>query len=137
MMSVVESAISPLSSIPSSPPYHSSVPHDHFVQFYSHDHCLIQAVKDYLLAAFKCINTGIVIIATQQHTAAIVEMLNSLGLNVDHFIQTQQLTILDAHEVMAKFINNKEIDHSKFYETIGGLLKHIKLRFTNIAAYGN
>src|SRR5688500_16121738 len=95
--------------------------HDHFVLLYQEVDALASAVSDYLTAGLRRGEAG-VIIATPEHRAAFLERIK-----MPQAVSSGQIKVLDAEEVLAKFMANGMPQWKPFHEVIGGLIAELRL----------
>jgi hypothetical protein len=102
---------------------------DHFVQLYQELDPLASAVADYIAEGLRRGEAG-VIIATPQHRAAFLEKLDSRAL------AEGRLRVLDAEEMLGRFMANGMPQWKPFHEVIGGLIAELRLQYPTVRAYG-
>ena len=112
--------------------------HHHAVQFYENDSSLFTTVAGFLSQGLVEEHPAI-IIATAEHTAAILEHLSGRLIDVAKARELGELVVLDAHQTLALFMVGDRPDPAKFElsvgRVIGDLLKGRSNR-TLIRAYG-
>lgn len=109
----------------------------HAVQFYENDHFLAAAVADFLAAGIM-VGQPIVVIATAEHRDAFLLRLKSKGLDTDYAARSGYLTMLDASEMLAHFMDGALPDPVRFKATVGSVIDN-SLRASShrcIRAYG-
>lgn len=94
---------------------------EHVVQFYETDAFLLDALKDYIGAALRTGDAGIVV-ATQAHRAGLEEHLRREGLDVDGARARGRYVALDAAETLGRFMVDGAPDATRFEEVIGGAI---------------
>jgi signal transduction histidine kinase len=94
---------------------------EHIVQFYETEHFLAEAVSRFLAQGVVA-GEGVLMIATPDHTASILDGLASKGFDVARARAGGQLTVLDAQETLDRFMINDEPDWDHFREVVGGTL---------------
>lgn len=112
--------------------------HHHAVQFYENDSSLFTTVAGFLSQGLVEEHPAI-IIATAEHTAAILEHLSGRLIDVEKARELGELVVLDAHRTLALFMVGDKPDPVRFETSvgrvIGDLLKGRSNR-TLIRAYG-
>src|SRR5687768_16045200 len=78
--------------------------HVHTAQFYADDAFLCDAIAEYLSPALGQ-GMPIVLIATQDHVAAVLGRLEAQGLPVDEARRLNRLIILDAQAVLDRIMD--------------------------------
>src|SRR5919106_811770 len=85
---------------------------DHIVQLYQDEQFLTEAVVDYIGTGLQRGEAAIVI-ATPQHRAGFLERLEP---------KEGQLRLLDAEEILERFMTNGTPDWKSFHEIVGGAI---------------
>jgi PAS domain S-box-containing protein len=100
----------------------SFVLHDHAVQFYEDEAFMTDAVAKYIAPGVRN-GHPVIVIATPPHRQAFAERLSEEGLDVDRATSHGVLTLLDARETLATFMNGDSPDPLRFRNTVGGLIQ--------------
>src|SRR5919204_127340 len=110
---------------------------DHIVQFYETDQFLADAVSRFLAQGMAA-GEAVVMVATPDHAAAILDALTRKGLDVARARTAGQITVLDARETVSRFMVGETPDWDLFAETVGGpISKAIGLSTAaRVRAYG-
>jgi hypothetical protein len=110
---------------------------DHFVQVYRDERILTEAVSLYASAALGR-NEAVLIVATHAHGTAVESCLNRDGFDVTELKNWGQLTVLDAAEVLSRFMVDGTPDEARFKAVIRDVLGKIKAsgRFRDVRVYG-
>lgn len=95
--------------------------HHHAVQFYGTDQSLCTTVAGFLAEGLVAGQPAIVI-ATTQHTDAIVEQLGYRLIDCEKAVRTGELILLDSDATLDLFMVNQEPDEGLFGENIGRLI---------------
>lgn len=100
-------------------------PRAHLVQFYDEEQFLCEAVCAYVSEGFA---TGepVIIIATAAHQKAFSEALRGSAIDVEQACASRQLTLLDAHETLAKFMRGGAPDGELFKMHVGAVLREAR-----------
>ena len=101
---------------------------DHIVQTYQDPAFLADAVTEYLGTGLSRGEAAIVI-ARPQHVAKFREKLGPPA-------EPGQLIILDAEEILARFMADGMPQWNAFHEVIGGLIAQARLQYPAVRAYG-
>ncbi len=112
--------------------------HHHAVQFYENDSSLFATVAGFLSQGLVEGHPAI-LIATAEHTAAILEHLNSRMIDVAKARALGELTVLDARQTLAMFMVDDKPDPVRFESSIGrviGSLLQGRSERTLVRAYG-
>ena len=108
---------------------------DHFVQVYSDEGFLCEAVAEYASTGLRA-GEGVILIATAAHRAAFVRRLEENGLPVRDAEARGQLALLDAEETLAQFIPGGMPEWQSFHALIGGVIAKMRLEYPIVRAYG-
>ena len=112
--------------------------HHHAVQFYENDSSLFTTVAGFLSQGLVEEHPAI-IIATAEHTAAILEHLSGRLIDVEKARELGELVVLDAHRTLALFMVGDKPDPARFEASIGrvvGDLLEGRSNRTLVRAYG-
>jgi hypothetical protein len=111
--------------------------HDHFVQVYREERVLIEAVSLFAGAALGR-NEAVVLVATREHGNSVEESLARDGFDVETLKHWGQISILDAEEVLSRFMVDGHPDEARFKTVIRELIGSIKSarRFRDVRVYG-
>lgn len=91
---------------------------DHLVQFYENEQQLSEAVAHFLAVGLKG-NDHLLVIATADHHAALRQQLEALGFEVARFLEEGRITLLDAHETLARLLRDGQPDAGSFEAELG------------------
>src|SRR5437868_5547511 len=80
--------------------------HGHFVQFYKADEPLLNRNVGNFLWDGLLRGDGLLVIGTRQRRESLSSYLSRLGADVTLARKERQLAMLDAHEVLARFMEN-------------------------------
>jgi PAS domain S-box-containing protein len=106
--------------------YFAGAPHrSHLVQFYEEEEFLCDSVCEFVSTGFA-IDGPIIIIATAPHQKAFTETLRANSFDVEHARASRQLTLLDAHETLAKFMRGGMPDGELFKLHVGALVREVR-----------
>jgi hypothetical protein len=110
---------------------------DHFVQVYRDERVLIEAVSLFAGAALGR-NEAVVLVATREHGDAVEESLARDGFDIPTLKTWGQISILDAEEVLARFMVDGRPDEARFKAVIHELIGEVKSarRFRDVRFYG-
>ncbi|MFN2601877.1 MAG: ATP-binding protein [Gemmatimonadaceae bacterium] len=109
------------SSPPPKPRDPSNPTHD--VQFYENDHFLAAAVADFLAGGIA-VGQPVIVIATQEHRDAFLLRLKAKGLETDDATRNGFLTMLDAREILAHFMDGAVPNPTRFRSTVGSVVNN-------------
>jgi hypothetical protein len=110
---------------------------DHFVQVYRDERVLIEAVSLFAGAALGR-NEAVVLVATGEHGDAVEETLGREGFEIPTLKSWGQIAILDAQEVLTRFMVDGSPDEARFKAVIRKLIGEVKSarRFRDVRVYG-
>lgn len=117
---------------------HRAEPHGHFVQFYKADEPLLNRNVATFLWNGLLRGEGLLVIATPQRRESLSSHLGRLGAEVALARREGQLAMLDADEMLARFMVDGQPDWELFQSAIGDALRLARPRVANggICAYG-
>ncbi len=95
--------------------------HHHAVQFYGDDDGLCTTVAGFLGQGFVDGHPAIVI-ATPEHSAAILAQLRGRMIDVARAQQSGSLIVLDAEKTLELFMSGGEPDATRFEKTLGKMI---------------
>ncbi len=112
-------------------------PADHLVQFYESDKFLAEAASRFLAEGLVA-GEALLVVATPEHGASIVEGLAAKGFDVKRARAGGQLTLLDARDCIDHYIVGGKADWELFQTAIGGALARGigASRASRVRAYG-
>jgi hypothetical protein len=112
--------------------------HGHFVQFYKADEPLLNRNVGNFLWDGLLRGDGLLVIGTRQRRECLSSHLSRLGADVALARREGQLAMLDAHEVLERFMVNGQPDWDRFQHAIGEALQLARPRVADagICAYG-
>jgi len=108
---------------------------DHFVQFYDADTFLLDAVAEFIGAALRADDSGIVI-ATEAHRQGLDQRLEAAGLHLGLLRSRGRYVALDAAETLARFMTADLPDPERFAEVIGGVIAQAAEQGRRVHAFG-
>src|SRR5690348_10952410 len=98
-----------------------SVAYPHSVKFYNDEQSLGRTVAEFLAPGLLQLLPAIVI-ATPEHRKMIARELGARGVNVRQLEQDGDLQMLDADEILARFMVGTEPDPARFHATVDELI---------------
>jgi PAS domain S-box-containing protein len=104
---------------------------NHIVHFYEDEEFLFGAVAHFAAAGLAA-GEPVLIVATEPHRVAFVERLRHNGANPDVALASGQITMLDAHQTLMRFMVGNEPSWDRFGATIAPVLE--QCRATRTAA---
>jgi hypothetical protein len=113
-------------------------PPGHLVQFYETDErFLTRNVSRYLWQGLQQ-GDALTVIATAGHNDILTRQLKGLGADVESAVRDRQLTVLDAHEMLAQFMVHGKPDWDRFQHTVGATVGGLRTRpdHSGLRAYG-
>lgn len=94
---------------------------DHFVQFYETDKFLIKSLSSFIGYTIKA-GEGAIVVATEEHRAALNLRLQEMGIDVEAAIRAEQYIEADAAELLAKLMIDDWPDAESFTKTVEPLI---------------
>jgi hypothetical protein len=110
-------------------------PCDHVLQIYENNDAFLEVLAGYVGGG---INAGdsVVVIATQEHLAALRSRMQQHGIFVDSLIDEDRYIPLVAEEVLAKFMVNGWPDEALFTKAVSRIIKHARGKDRKVRAFG-
>jgi excisionase family DNA binding protein len=108
---------------------------DHFVQFYERDDVLLDGVAQFMAAALRGGDAGIVV-ATPAHRGGIEQRLRADGIDVARAIAEGRYQALDASATLALFLVDDVPDDLRFSAVIGSLLDRAAVAGRGVRVFG-
>jgi hypothetical protein len=108
----------------------------HLAQLHRDDRSLVASVGLYVSAGLER-GAGVVIVATPDHTEAILRYVGRAGLSADALRRSGQFIVLDAEATLARILRGGQPVWSEFQRVIGPVIEHLH-RFgrSRCRAYG-
>src|SRR6266566_211343 len=103
--------------------FNRAEPNGHFVQFYKADEPLLNRNVGNFLWEGLLRGDGLLVIATRQRRESLSSHLGRLGADVALARREGQLAMLDAHEVLTRFMVNGQPEGDRFQDAIGEALQ--------------
>ncbi len=107
----------------------------HFVQFYEADAYLLDHVGEYIAAALRAGDAGI-IIATKVHCTGVEQRLQQAGLDIEAARASGQFAAYDAFDTLTRFMVDGMPDADRFNEVVGEIIETAAARYTRVRAFG-
>ena len=109
----------------------------HAVQFYEDDAFLVASVGDFL-AAGLAMGQAVIAVATLEHRDGIRDHLVARGFDVERAALRGQLTLVDANELLATFMDGPVPNAERYSTAVGGLLREHAQRIprTTVRVFG-
>ncbi len=95
---------------------------EHTVQFYEKEERLYEAVIDFTSAGLAA-GEPVILVATEAHRKAVVRRLMLNGCQIETTGAAGQLTLLDARELLSRFMVGDGPDWANFRSIVGGLIE--------------
>jgi len=95
---------------------------DHIVQFYEDERFLFDAVAHFTGAGLAA-GEPVLIVATKPHRMAFAQVLRHNGCRIEEAVASGLLTMLDAHEMLLRFMVGNEPEAERFYSVIGAVIQ--------------
>jgi hypothetical protein len=111
--------------------------HDHFVQIYRDQRVLIDTIALFAAGALGR-NEAVILVATREHGEAVEQRLGDAGFDVPAAKSWGQLAVLDASEVLARFMLGGQPDAARFKAVVGELVGAARAsgRYHDVRIYG-
>jgi hypothetical protein len=103
------------------------VPSDHILQLFDTDESLARAVARFLADGVSRRET-MVVVATQPHWNAITVELESMQCDPVAVITDARLVVLDADDLLARFMRRGQPNRAMFEQTVGALVARLSVQ---------
>jgi hypothetical protein len=108
---------------------------DHCVQIYEDDSVFLDALEGFVAGGIRQ-GDAIILIATPNHLAGLVQRLGQSGFDVDAAVARGQFIARDAEATLAQFMVNGWPDEALFGATVTSLLAQARVHNRKIRAFG-
>lgn len=108
---------------------------EHFVQIYEADDVFMDTLTGFMAGALRQ-GDGAVVIATPAHRSELKRRLSAEGFDTESAIRNDQLLLLDAEELISKFIIDGWPDEDKFAGIIRDILARAGRGGRRVRAFG-
>jgi hypothetical protein len=108
---------------------------DHFVQLYSDQAFLREAVAEYAGSGLRR-GEGVLIVATRAHRAGFIRGLDAQGIATLAAMKRGQLVLLDADDTLTRFTAGGMPDWQSFHALVGGAIASVRLEYPAVRAFG-
>jgi PAS domain S-box-containing protein len=111
----------------------------HVVQLYTDDGFLVEVLSRFIGGAIA-MGDAAVVVATKAHHEGLAKRLSAQGLDTAKAIRQGRYVLLDAGEILPRFMVNGSVDEARFVDLIGGALTGVRnatsLKDSRIAVFG-
>ena len=108
---------------------------EHFVQFYEHEHVLLEAVSGFVGGALRA-KEAAVVLATPTHRMEVKRLVLATGLDVGAEHRAGRFVSLDAVDLLAQFMVDGSPDAARFHEVVGGIIANAARGGWHVRVYG-
>ncbi|HZP12756.1 MAG TPA: MEDS domain-containing protein [Nevskiaceae bacterium] len=108
---------------------------EHLVQFYDHEHALIDSLEGFVAGGLLT-GESVVVIATREHREALDARLKARGLDVAYVQARDRYVALDAEATLSAFMVDGWPDEVRFSSLIRQLLGRARASGHRVRAYG-
>ena len=110
-------------------------PLGHVVQFYADDAELADRVASYLADGLRR-GDGAIMLVTTEHRSGIARKLTVQGIDVARSQQQGDLAVLDAGELLNRFLIGGRVDPADFEQQVGGVVRRVAAGGRPVRIYG-
>jgi signal transduction histidine kinase len=107
----------------------------HFAQFYETDHFLLHALSDFIGTGLRAGEAAIVV-ATPEHCASLADLLQASGLDVSAVQESGQYIVLDAAELLTRFMVDGMPEPDRFANVIRDVLAQAAVGGRPVRVFG-
>jgi PAS domain S-box-containing protein len=97
----------------------------HVVQLYTDDIFLVEVLSRFIGGAIA-MGDAAVVVATKAHHEGLAKRLSAQGLDTAKAMRQGRYVLLDAGEILPRFMVNGAVDEARFIDLIGGALKGVQ-----------
>lgn len=108
---------------------------NHVIQLYKDEDEFITSLIAYTEDGLQS-GESVIIIATKEHLITLTNRLRANGFDLHTLILRSMFIILDAEEILARFMINDEPDEDLFMETVAPLFERAGFKNRRIRAFG-
>ena len=122
------STASPRTNFDATPQFEQSLGREksgHVVQLYSDDAFLLEILTGFIGGALSA-GDGALVVATRAHAHSLEQRLRQRGLDTGMAIRQGRYIVLDARELLPRFMVNDSVDERRFMEVIRTALTQIR-----------
>ena len=122
------STASPRTNFDATPQFEQSLGREksgHVVQLYSDDAFLLEILTGFIGGALSA-GDGVLVVATRAHADSLEQRLRQRGLDTGMAIRQGRYIVLDARELLPRFMVNDLVDERRFTEVIRSALTQIR-----------
>ncbi|PYX26705.1 MAG: hypothetical protein DMG82_00605 [Acidobacteria bacterium] len=122
------STASPRTNFDATPQFEQSLGREksgHVVQLYSDDAFLLEILTGFIGGALSA-GDGALVVATRAHADSLEQRLRQRGLDTGMAIRQGRYIVLDARELLPRFMVNDSVDEDRFTEVIRTALTQIR-----------
>ncbi len=94
----------------------------HVVQFYTDDSFLLDGLGASLSSSLKA-GEAVVVVMTKAHQKGLTKRFLAQGIPVPDLLRSGQLTVLDASEMLKKFMDPSGPNRQRFFREIGAVIR--------------
>lgn len=98
-----------------------STPAVHSVHFYDHDEALISRLRSIVGSSLQA-GSSVLIVATEEHRHQLKSALEKSGITLDQLFEDGRLRLLDAREILARYMVRGRPNPRRFTESVGELI---------------
>src|SRR5690606_10611044 len=110
-------------------------PCEHMVQFYENDGVFLDTLEGYVLGGLRA-GEAVIVIATRQHIDSLERRLSRQGADLAAARGGDQYIVVEAEQVLDRFMINQWPDDDLFHEFVGELLARAKFGGRRVRAFG-
>ncbi|HEX3697854.1 MAG TPA: ATP-binding protein [Polyangia bacterium] len=96
--------------------------HEHVVQFYDRDAFLIETVTTYVVGGLRAAQP-VLVVMTPPHREALIARLAVMGVDAGVHVESGELMLLDAEQMLAKFMVEGAPDRARFSASVAVAVK--------------
>jgi DNA-binding NarL/FixJ family response regulator len=108
---------------------------DHEVEFYSDDASFLAGLTRFVETALEA-GSKVIVVATESHRNGLLQGLQIRGVDTAAAAQQEHFLVLDAAEVLSKFMENAGPSRERFLSTVAPLIRCAEIKHKRVELFG-
>lgn len=108
---------------------------NHEVEFYSDDASFLAGLTRFVETALEA-GSKVIVVATEPHRNGLLQGLQARGVNTAAAAQQEHFLLLDAAEVLSKFMENAGPSRERFLSTVAPLIRGAEIKHKRVVVFG-
>jgi DNA-binding NarL/FixJ family response regulator len=108
---------------------------NHEVEFYSDDASFLASLTRFVETALEA-GSKVIVVATESHRNGLLQGLQVHGVDTAAAAQQEHFLLLDAAEVLSKFMENAGPSRERFLSTVAPLIRGAEIKHKRVVVFG-